>query len=264
MGALELHQWAAGAYLAASIAAVSGLGVRARRWLRFGVWLLAFAALLHGFAFLELHRLEPTPALTELPLAVSLAAWLLALAFLALQLRVPARGLAVVVAPAAFLGTVFAAFSASPPEPPEDGASALWSHLHVLLASGGLALLGVAGAAGLLYLVHHRAIKRHRVARHSALPPLESLDRANAVALALGFLLLSLGVVTGVLWVETREGRLWPGGLHANATLVAWLAYSALVFARFGAGGSARSVAFGSAAGFALLLAAVVGIGVAR
>lgn len=263
MGALELHQWTAAAYLAASLAAVAGLGVRARRGLQLGIWLLALAAVLHGFAFVALHRQHPTPSLTELPLAVSLASWLLALFFLALQLRVPGRGLAVLVAPAAFLGTVFESFAVSPPEAAEPG-SPLWSHLHVLLASGGLALLGVAGAAGLLYLVHHRAIKRHRVARQSALPPLESLDRANALALALGFLLLSLGVVTGVLWVETREGRLWPGGLHANATLLVWLAYAGLVAARFGAGGSARFSALGSAAGFALLLVAVVGVGMAR
>ena len=263
MGSFELHQWTAAAYLAASLAAVAGLGLRAPRWLRAGLWLLALAALLHGGAFFALHREEPTPALTELPLAVSLASWLLVLSFLALQLRVPGGGLAVVVAPAAFLGTVFAAFSARVPEARDTG-SALWSHLHVLLASGGLALLGVAGAAGALYLVHHRALKRHRAAKHSALPSLESLDRANALALALGFLLLTLGVVTGVLWVETREGRLWPGGLHANATLLAWLAYAALVLARFGAGGSARLSAAGSAVGFALLLVAVVGIGAAR
>jgi ABC-type uncharacterized transport system permease subunit len=263
MEPLQLHQWTAAAYLAGSVAAVVGLGARARHWLRFAVWLLALAAGLHGLAFFALHRQEPTPALTELPLAVSLAAWLLVLAFLGLQLRVPGRGLAVVVAPAAFLGTVFAAFAATPPGAPDAG-SPLWSHLHVLLASGGLALLGVAGAAGLLYLVHHRAIKQHRAAPHSALPSLESLDRANALGLALGFLLLSLGVVTGVLWVETREGRLWPGGLHANAALLAWLAYAALVFARFAAGGSARFSALGSAAGFALLLVVVVGIGVVQ
>jgi len=186
------------------------------------------------------------------------------LSFLALQRFVPGRGLAVLVAPAAFLGTVFAAFSVTAPEARASG-SALWSHLHVLLASGGLALLGVAGAAGILYLVHHREIKRkRRVAPHSALPSLESLDRANALALALGFLLLSLGVVTGVLWVETREARFWPGGLHANATLGVWIVYAGLVFARFGAGQGARLAALGSAAGFALLLVAVVGVGVAR
>jgi ABC-type uncharacterized transport system permease subunit len=262
--ALELHQWTAAAYLAASAAAVAGLGVRARRWLAAAERVLVVAALLHGFAFFELHRLEPTPALTELPLAVSLAAWLLVLSFLGLERFVPGRGLAVLVAPAAFLGTVFAAFSATAPREPAAG-SALWSHLHVLLASGGLALLGVAGAAGVLYLVHHHGIKaKRRAAPHSALPSLESLDRLNALALALGFLLLSLGVVTGVLWVETREARLWPGGLHANATLAAWVVYAGLVAARFGAGQGARQSAIGSAAGFALLLVAVVGLGAAR
>jgi ABC-type uncharacterized transport system permease subunit len=243
---------------------VTGLGVRARRFLTLGVGLLALAAVLHGLAFFELHRLEPTPQLTDLPLAVSLAAWLLVLSFLALQLRLRTRGLAVLVAPAAFLGTVFAAFSAGTPEQRETG-SALWSHLHVLLASGGLALLGVAGAAGVLYLVHHRAIKRkHPVGPESALPSLENLDRANSLASALGFLLLSLGVLTGVLWVETREGRLWPGGLHANATVAVWLVYALLIATRFGARQGARASALGAAAGFALLLAVVVGIGVLR
>jgi ABC-type transport system involved in cytochrome c biogenesis permease subunit len=241
---------------------VTGIGVRARRLLAIGVALLALAAFLHGLAFFELHKLRPTPQLTDLPLAVSLAAWLLVLSFLALQLRLRTRGLAVLVAPAAFLGTVFAAFSAARPEHGEVG-SALWSHLHVLLASGGLALLGVAGAAGGLYLVHHRAIKRkHPTGMQSALPSLENLDRANSLASALGFLLLSLGVLTGVLWVETREGRLWPGGLHANATLAVWLFYAALVGARHVRPQSARVAALGAVAGFALLVVVVVGVGV--
>ena len=260
---LALHSWTAAAYLAASAAVAAGLGGRARRWLSIGIGLLALAAVLHGFAFFELHRLRPTPQLTELPLAVSLAAWLGVLSFLALQLRLRTRGLAVLVAPAAFLGTVYAAFSAVAPVGAETG-SALWSHLHVLLASGGLALLGVAGAAGALYLIHHRAIKLHRVGPRSALPSLENLDRANALASALGFLLLSLGVLTGVLWVQAREGRPWPGGLHADATLAVWAIYAALMAARRTARQGARQTALGAAAGFALLLAVVIGIGVLR
>jgi ABC-type transport system involved in cytochrome c biogenesis permease subunit len=122
----------------------------------------------------------------------------------------------------------------------------------------------VAGAAGVLYLVHHRAIKLHRVGPHSALPSLENLDRANALASALGFLFLSLGMLTGVLWVETREGRLWPGGLHANATLAVWLLYAALIAARLATKQGARRSAQGAAAGFALLLVVVVGVGMLR
>jgi ABC-type transport system involved in cytochrome c biogenesis permease subunit len=260
---LPLHGWTAAAYLAASVVAVAALGGRARRALPLGVALLGIAALLHGLAFFELHRLEPTPALTQLSLAVSFAAWLFVLSFLALQLRVRTGGLAVAVAPGAFLGTVFAAFAAVAP-PHAAAGSALWSHLHVLLASGGIALVGVAGAAGALYLVHHRALKRHRAGPSSALPSLENLDRANALASALGFLLLTLGVITGVLWVETREGRLWPGGLHANATLAVWGLYAVLTAARIGSRHGARQAAIGATAGFTLLLVAVIGIGVLR
>ena len=66
------------------------------------------------------------------------------------------------------------------------------------------------------------------------------------------------------MWVETREGRLWPGGLHANATLAVWLVYGVLVGARFGTAQSARSAALGAVAGFGLLLAVVIGLGVLR
>ncbi len=82
----------------------------------------------------------------------------------------------------------------------------------------------------------------------------------NAAALALGFTLLTLGVLTGVLWVLESEGRLWPGGLHANATLVAWALYAVIAVLRFGLHESARRTALQSAVGFALLLFAVIGV----
>jgi ABC-type transport system involved in cytochrome c biogenesis permease subunit len=175
------------------------------------------------------------------------------------------RGLAVVVAPLAFVGT-FVEFLGGPAvEPAVEAASPIWSHIHVLLSSAGFALLAVAGVAGALYLLRHRTIKaKRRSAVRIALPSLEALDRVNALALVLGFLLLSLGVVTGVLWTRAAEGRWWAGTPHANATLVAWLVLAALVSARFGAGQGARRSALGSMAGFALMLIAVVGVGMLK
>ncbi len=87
-----------------------------------------------------------------------------------------------------------------------------------------VALLAVAGVAGALYLRRHRTIKSKRPSTtRVSLPSLEALDRVNAISLVVGFLLLSLGVVTGVLWTQAVDGRLWPATAHANATLVAWL-----------------------------------------
>jgi len=255
-----LHIATAAFYLLAALAAVAGLGLRVRAAQRAGAFLLAGGAILHAAAFWQLHTLLPTPSLTELPLASSLMAWLAVLSFLLLHARVRGLALAALVAPAAFLGAFAGAIWLSIRSGGAEELHPILAHLHVVLASAGFALLGVAGAAGALYLAHHRAIKAKRAAAQSALPSLEALDRANGAALALGFTLLSLGVLSGVLWVLESRGQLWPGGLHANATLLAWLLYAGVAVLRFGMHESARRAALQSACGFALLLLAVVGL----
>jgi ABC-type uncharacterized transport system permease subunit len=256
----DLKDLAATCYLAASVAAALGLMLPSARAARAAVVVLGIGALVHGGSFWQIHGRPEPPLLTDLPYAVSLTAWIGTVFYLLLLLRVRGRGLCVLVAPLAFLGVVVA--SLAPPRggaPPPGGV--LWSHLHVVLASAGLALVGVAGAAGLLYLAHHRRIKSKRRGPVGAgLPSLEALDRVNTVSLALGFLLLSLGVLTGVAWVHAATGRLWPGDVHANATLAGWIVYLGMVAVRFGAQQGARRSAVTSAAGFALLLTAVVGV----
>src|SRR5690606_13342987 len=107
-----------------------------------------------------------------------------------------------------------------------------------------------------------RGLKRRRpLARRLPLPSLEALDRVNRVALALGFPLLTLGVVTGVLWNEAERGRPLAGGLHETWTVVAWLIYLGLVVLRFVGHQGARQAAASALAGFAFLVFAVIGVG---
>jgi ABC-type transport system involved in cytochrome c biogenesis permease subunit len=262
---VDLHVPTAVLYLAAAVAATAGLALPAPRVGRAALALLAAGALLHGLAFWELHGRSEPPSLTELPAAVSLMAWLGTLFSLAILWRPRLTALTALVASAAFLGTSFAALVLGGPPAPSTPSPA-WSHAHVLLASAGFALLGVAGAAGLLFVLQHRRLKARRASAHGtarmALPSLESLDRVNAFALSLGFLLLTLGLVSGVLWVEAAEGRLWPGSPHAWATLLAWCIYAALVAGRFALRQGPRASALCAALGFAVLLVAVVGVGV--
>ncbi len=261
---MDPHALTAGLYLLAAAAATLGVSLRSPR-LRVGaVIALAVGAAVHTAAFFELHRRVPPPPLTDLPAVVSSATWMATVFFLSLLAVRRRRGrlaaLAVLVAPAAFLGAFYAALAlpASGP-PPQEPAS--WSHTHVLLASGGLALLGVAGGAGVAFVWQHRQLKaKRRGAGLVPLPSLEALDRVNAVTVSLGFLLLTLGVVTGVLWVHSTRGILWPGDAHANATLLAWGVYGVLLAGRYAAGQGARQCAVSAVAGFGLLLVAVVGV----
>ena len=136
------------------------------------------------------------------------------------------------------------------------------AHAHVLLSSAGLALLGVAGLAGLFFLIEHRRLKKKRpMDGEVTLPSLEALDRVNVVALAVGFPLLTLGVVTGMFWVHEALGRVWTGADHESWSVIACAIYAGLVLARFVGHQGSRQAAASALAGFAFLLFAVVGVG---
>ena len=93
-------------------------------------------------------------------------------------------------------------------------------------------------------------------------PTLEAMDRVNAVSLAVGFPLLTLGLTTGVFWLRAAEGVAWLGSSHEAWTVVAWGVYAGLVTARFIGHQGGRQAAASAVAGFAFLLFAVVGVGV--
>jgi ABC-type transport system involved in cytochrome c biogenesis permease subunit len=181
--------------------------------------------------------------------------------FLAFMARLRLPGLAAIVGFTAFLGVFAGALAAGLGAPDETATEGGLPHAHVLLASAGLALMGIAGLSGLFFLLEHRRLKqKRRVAAAYPMPSLEALDRVNVVAIGIGFPLLTLGVVTGSLWVMHERGVLWLGTSHETWTLVAWAIYGGLAAARFAGRQAGRQAAASALAGFAFLLFAVVGV----
>jgi ABC-type uncharacterized transport system permease subunit len=258
--AIALHQIASDLYLVAGLIAGLGLALTAPGLLRLGPGFLLAGALVHAAAFATLHQLTPTPALTDLPMALSFSAWIAVLFAIALQWRVRMGALSAMVGPLAFIAAFAAALFLGGERanalPGDAGGS--WPHLHVLLASAGLAMLGIAGLIGVVFLAEHRRLK-HKRRMSGQLPSLEALDRANRAALALGFPLLTLGVASGILWVWASGSDLWSGGAHEIGSLVAWAIYAALVVARFGLHQGSRRAAQSAVAGFAILFVAAIG-----
>jgi len=262
---LVLHQLAAVFYLVASLAAGYGVGLAHLRARRFGVATLGAGLLVHSLALAFLHASPDRPHLSDLPPAISITIWLSVLFFLLLRLRMRISGLVVFVAPPAFVGMVFAS-RWLPHASPAEGSKGLWSHLHILLGSAGLAMLAVAGAAGLLFIFANRVLKDRRArARRIGFPSLEALDRVNRIALSLGLPLLTLGLITGVMWSHAEHQVVWSNSPHTISTAIAWLVYIGLVLARYGVFGQGPqgplAAAKSAVAGFAILFLAVVGVG---
>ena len=111
-------------------------------------------------------------------------------------------------------------------------------------------------------MIQHRRLKRKTTS--SRLPSLEALDRVNRIALAVGFALLTLGVLTGPPWLYSVSGEFWSGSEHEMWTMMAWGIYAGLTAARFVGGQGPRQAAASAVAGFAFLFFAVVGVGLLR
>lgn len=261
---VQLHQLTAAIYLVAALVASLGSVLPAPRLARASLGLLAIGVVAHGLCFALLHTHAPTPALTQLPVAVSFMAWVGTIFFLFLAARARLTGLVVLVAPMAFI-SVFVAGLRLPHvslTEAEKAAGGSWEHAHVLLAGAGLALLGLAGVAGFVFLVEHRRLKSKRpIRRRFTLPSLEALDRVNAVALGLGFPLLTLGVITGVFWVEQANGKIWTGTTHEVWSVMAWAIYAVVAVVRFATNQGARQAAAVAVGGFVFLFFAVIGLG---
>lgn len=252
---------AAALYLAAGIGAVLGLTLPSPRVLRGARWGLGLGAVAQAVGIGALHRLDPAPSLTSLSMAVAVMAWLSVVFTLALLPRWRLQGFVPPLAFIAFLAAFGTTLSPGDMALEPDTSGSL-PHAHVLLSSAGLAALGVAGLAGFFFLVEHRALKRRRrIGRRIALPSLEALDWVNRLALVLGFPLLTLGVMTGSLWLHSQVGQLFSGNLHEIWTAVAWIIYVGLIGLRFAGHQGARQAAASALAGFAFLLLAVVGSG---
>ncbi len=258
---VALEQLTSAVYLGAGLVSGAALALAAPRLQRAAVALLAIGVLAHGVGFSLLHGAEPPPPLTDLPTAISFMAWVGTLFFLLLLLRARLQGLIVVIGPVSFLAVFAAAGRGAVAAPSDFGGGGSWPHFHVLLSSAGLSMLGLAALAGGLFLAEHRRLKTRRpLPARLPLPSLEALDRTNAVALAVGFPLLTLGVVTGMIWVYTVSGRLWLATPHQLLSVVAWAVYAWLAAARFGSNQGARQAAASAVLGFAFLFTAVIGL----
>jgi ABC-type uncharacterized transport system permease subunit len=255
------HALAAALYLFAAV-----LGWRPARGVVRGRgigWILGAGAALHTLGLYGMHLEQPPVPLESVPAALSLIGWLVSLAYLGALTAARVQSAGAWVALVAALFTLVAELGlqigGAPSHPPAG--SPLWSHAHVLLSTAGFSLLALASLAGLGYLAQERRLKRKaRVPRGLGpeLPSLESLDRAQHLSLMLGFVLLTLGVITGFAWGLGRSDGAWS--VHALFLLISWLGYLFPVALRLVRHQHGPRPALGAVFAFALLAFSYLGV----
>lgn len=187
--------------------------------------------------------------------AVSLVACVVAALTILVNLSRPIVALGVIVFPVAALLLGIDVFAAPPTVPqPMD-----WQiKLHVTVALLAYSVLSIAAALAVLLAVQERALRHRRfggVLR--ALPPLTLTETLLFRLIGVGFLLLTLTLLTGVLFVKDLFGQHLA---HKTVlSIAAWLVFGVLAWGRVRHGWRGARAIHLTLAGMAFLLLAFFG-----
>ncbi len=198
----------------------------------------------------------------------SFIAWAMVAYYLLIGVRYVARAL-----PAFIIPLVVALITLSLLLPESDQPSAALSGaisastltriifpLHVTLLLFAYSAFVVTFISGVMYLVQEHELKaKHFGGTFQRLPALNTCDELSYRSLTIGFALLTLGMLTGIIWNQQRDGRWWHNDPKEVLALVTWLIYLTMIHYRLTAGWRGRRVAWLAVAGFVVVLFTWVG-----
>ena len=188
--------------------------------------------------------------------AVSLAAWTVAGLLLVSALTKPIENLAIIALP---LAAIMVLLDLRFPGDHLLGRDADWAlRLHVLTSILAYSLLTLASAQAILLAVQDNHLRRHHPGGFiRALPPLQTMEALLFEMISLGFVLLSIGLLTGFLYLDDMFAQHL---VHKTVlSIVAWIAFAVLLWGRYRFGWRGRTAIRWTLVGFAVLMLAYFG-----
>ncbi|HEX8473428.1 MAG TPA: cytochrome c biogenesis protein CcsA [Pyrinomonadaceae bacterium] len=193
---------------------------------------------------------------------ISFLAWTMVVAYGLALYRYRAQALGVFTLPLVALIVFASSFlrgaSNMTPERVTDGSAAWLFPIHTTLLLFAYASFFVAFAASVMYLLQERELKLKTFsAFFHRLPSLSTVDDIGSTAASIGFTLLSLGIMTGILWSSARNGRMWHNDPIEIFAVMTWVLYLTMIHYRTQWRG--RKAAWLGVAGFALVVCTFLG-----
>jgi ABC-type transport system involved in cytochrome c biogenesis permease subunit len=226
--------------------------------------LLVAGSLAHTFA-IGMQTMEaghvPFAGTTQ---AISTFVWLLGLAYLYTEVTTEERGLGIFILSIIVVLQLLPALRGPSVEPrsPVLEHPLFWTHVAAML--GAYASFGLASVIGITYLLQFKEIKaKHLVFFFTRLPSLQVLDVMNSRTVLVGWILLSVGLGAGALWIaealtiapsDPRVQAMSLSDPKIAVSIVTWVMYTFQLVARPVIGWRGRRSAYLSAVGFAVVL----------
>lgn len=191
--------------------------------------------------------------------SISLVAWVVAILFLLAALRRPVETLGVFIMPFAGAMLLLAAIWPSTPTPlPPHATGFMVIHIIVSLLAYGLLSIAVVQSV-MLSLQERQLHSKHPAGFIRSLPPLETMETLMFQMIGIGFVLLTLTLVSGLFFSEEVFGKPVAFTHHIVLAIIAWIVFAILLFGRLRFGWRGRQAVRWALSGFSLMALAYFG-----
>ncbi len=201
--------------------------------------------------------------LTNLYESLVFFAWTIAVTYLILERKFRIKTVGAFVAPFPFLIMAYASLNPNDIQPLVPALQSNWLIAHVVTCFVGYAAFAVSFGVSALYLFKVRAEQktgRQPGAFLGYVPASDTLDEVSYKTIAIGFPLLTIGIVTGAFWANVAWGTYWSWDPKETWSLIVWLIYAAYLHARITRGWRGTKAAILSITGFTATIFCYLGV----
>jgi cytochrome c-type biogenesis protein CcsB len=182
--------------------------------------------------------------------------------YLLVEKRQGHRTMGAFVLPIAFLCLAYASLSPNISDRIQPLLPALksnWLIVHVITCFIGYAGFAIAFCLSLMVFLR-KDNKEGKASMWSKIPDLHSLDDLTHKMVMIGFLFLTVGIITGAVWANSAWGRYWGWDPKETWSLITWFIYATFLHARLMRGWQGRKAAILSIVGFGAVLFTYLGV----
>ena len=129
------------------------------------------------------------------------------------------------------------------------------SAVHMVVAILAYSMMCLAAAQSLMLLMQERHMRyKHPGGFIRALPPMQTMESVMFQMIGLGFVLLTLTLISGSFFSEAIFGQPFKFTHHMVLAVLAWIVYTVLLLGRWRLGWRGRTAIHWTLGGFTLLL----------
>lgn len=190
--------------------------------------------------------------------------WTVTLFYLVVEWRTKNRVLGAFVMPISSLALAYASFSPSVNsriQPLVPALKSNWLIAHVITCFFSYAAFALSFALSIIYLIK---LKNQGAGRAGSflnrIPDSRVLDELNYQMVIIGFLMLTLGIITGSVWAHSAWGTYWGWDPKETWSLITWLVYASVIHARIARGWEGKRIAVLCIVGFACVIFTYFGV----